>query len=103
MKLLKTRFCILILFISTRSVLATGDSSEDLKRSVAMMAKIGACWSPSFSPDGKQIAFVSDLTGIPQIWTVSSNGGWPTQVTALDDRVGEVRARHTRHTRSVGR
>ncbi len=71
MKPLKTLVYILILFIATSSGLAAGDSSGDLKRSVALMAKIGACWSPSFSPDGKQIAFVSDLTGIPQIWTVS--------------------------------
>ena len=87
---LKPLVYILILFIATSSELAAGDSSDDLKRSVALMAKIGACWSPSFSPDGKQIAFVSDLTGIPQIWTVSASGGWPTQVTALDDRVGAV-------------
>ncbi len=90
MKSLKTLVCILILFVTTHSIFATGKPSDDLKRSVALMAKIGACWSPSFSPDGKQIAFVSDLTGIPQIWTVSASGGWPTQVTALDDRVGAV-------------
>ncbi len=90
MKSLKTLVCILILFVTIHSIFATGKPSDDLKRSVALMAKIGACWSPSFSPDGKQIAFVSDLTGIPQIWTVSASGGWPTQVTALDDRVGAV-------------
>lgn len=90
MKSLKTLVCILILFVTTHSIFATGKPSDDLKRSVALMAKIGACWSPSFSPDSKQIAFVSDLTGIPQIWTVSASGGWPTQVTALDDRVGVV-------------
>ncbi len=55
-----------------------------------MMAKIGACWSPSFSPDGKRIAFVSNLNGIPQVWTVPTEGGWPDLVTALDDQVGGV-------------
>jgi dipeptidyl aminopeptidase/acylaminoacyl peptidase len=58
---------------------------------VALMAKIGACSSPSFSPDGSRIAFVSDLTGIPQVWTVATEGGWPEQVTALDDQVAGVR------------
>jgi dipeptidyl aminopeptidase/acylaminoacyl peptidase len=28
--------------------------------------------SPKFSPDGEQIAFISNITGLPQIWVVSS-------------------------------
>jgi dipeptidyl aminopeptidase/acylaminoacyl peptidase len=62
----------------------------DLEEAVARMARIGSCWSPSFSPDGTQVAFVSDLSGVPQVWTVSSEGGWPRRVTALDDQVGGV-------------
>jgi len=54
------------------------------------MAKIGFCSSPSFSPDGRTIAFVSNMTGVPQIFTVSAAGGWPDQVTAFDDPVGFV-------------
>jgi dipeptidyl aminopeptidase/acylaminoacyl peptidase len=69
---------------------ATPPGAEDLERSVAAMVKIGFCASPSFSPDGKRIAFVSNMTGIPQIFTVSSDGGWPDQVTAFDDPVGFV-------------
>lgn len=56
-----------------------------------LMAKVGACWSPNFSSDGKQIAFVSNLNGIPQVWTISAIGSFPQQVTALDDQVGLVR------------
>lgn len=62
----------------------------DLETEVARMAKIGACWSPSFSPDGSQLAFVSNLNGVPQVWIVDSAGGWPRLVTALDDQVGGV-------------
>jgi dipeptidyl aminopeptidase/acylaminoacyl peptidase len=65
-------------------------SAKQLELSVARLAKIGACWSPSFSPDGQQIAFVSDLNGIPQVWTVPAEGGWPTLVTALDDPISAV-------------
>jgi dipeptidyl aminopeptidase/acylaminoacyl peptidase len=54
------------------------------------MARIGACWSPSFAPDGRRLAFVSDLNGVPQVWTVAAAGGWPELVTALDDQVQEV-------------
>ncbi len=64
--------------------------SDDLETSVAVMAKIGACWSPTFSADGKHIAFVSNLNGIPQIWTVPTEGGWPTLVTFFDDPVDSV-------------
>lgn len=65
-------------------------AAEDLERSVTLMAKIGASWSPSFSPDGTRIAFVSNLNGIPQVWTMPSTGGFPALVTAFDDPVGFV-------------
>jgi dipeptidyl aminopeptidase/acylaminoacyl peptidase len=64
--------------------------ADDLEAHVARMAKIGACWSPTFSPDGATVAFVSDLNGVPQVWTVSSEGGWPRLVTTHDDQVGSV-------------
>lgn len=63
---------------------------EELERSVALMAKVGACWSPSFSPDGTKIAFVSNMSGVPQIYIMPATGGFPEQVTALDDAVDEV-------------
>src|SRR5712692_10361541 len=59
----------------------------DLELSVAMMARIGACWSPTFSPDGSRLAFISDRGGVPQVWMVPIEGGWPTPVTALDDPI----------------
>ncbi len=63
---------------------------DDLEESVARMARIGSCRAPSFSPDGSRIALISDLSGVPQIWTVASEGGWPEAVTALDDQVEAV-------------
>ena len=69
---------------------AVAPGAEDLERSVAAMVKIGFCASPSFSPDGKRIAFVSNMTGIPQIFIVPAAGGWPDQVTAFEDPVGSV-------------
>jgi hypothetical protein len=56
-----------------------------LEASVAAMGRVGVCMPPSFSPDGGRIAFVSNLSGLPQVWTVDANGGWPELVTALDD------------------
>jgi dipeptidyl aminopeptidase/acylaminoacyl peptidase len=42
---------------------------------------------PRFSPDGERVAFVSDITGIQQLWQVPVDGGWPEQLTFTDDRV----------------
>lgn len=69
---------------------AQTDDADNLAASVARMAKIGSCSSPSFSPDGKTIAFISNMSGLPQIWTVPTEGGWPTLITALDDAIGGV-------------
>jgi len=51
------------------------------------MARIGKCGFPAFSPDGKTVAFVSDMSGVQQVWTVPVTGGWPERITALDDSV----------------
>ena len=66
------------------------DDTGELEIQVALMARIRTCWSPSFSPDGKSLAFVSDLNGVPQVWTVPVEGGWPMLVTPLDDQIVQV-------------
>lgn len=77
--------CLLLLFAGSLTA-----APDDLETSVARMAKIGSCGSPTFSPDGKRLAFVCNLSGAPQVWTAPAEGGWPTMVTALDDPVGGV-------------
>jgi dipeptidyl aminopeptidase/acylaminoacyl peptidase len=64
--------------------------AEDLERTIAMMARVSSASAPSFSPDGKRIAFLTNITGSPQVWTVAAEGGYPDQVTALDDPVTAV-------------
>ena len=69
---------------------ASEAAPSELESRVKAMAKIRGAFSPSFSPDGERLAFVSDLSGLPQVWSVSASGGWPSLVTDLDDQVGGV-------------
>jgi dipeptidyl aminopeptidase/acylaminoacyl peptidase len=51
---------------------------------------IRKAYGPSFSPDGKRLAFLTNITGIPQAWVVNSDGGWPDQLTFHSERVSQV-------------
>ncbi len=42
---------------------------------------------PRWSPDGKQVVFVSDRSGDENVWLVSSSGGEPRPLTSGDDMV----------------
>src|SRR5499425_1658451 len=35
---------------------------------------------PSFSPDGRQVAFVSDRSGAPNLWVANADGTQPRQL-----------------------
>ncbi len=40
----------------------------------------------TWSPDGKQIAFITNISGRNNLWLVPAQGGWPTQLTVSDQR-----------------
>ncbi|MFZ0295070.1 MAG: S9 family peptidase [Candidatus Sulfotelmatobacter sp.] len=40
----------------------------------------------TWSPDGKQIAFISNMSGRNNLWVVPAEGGWPVQLTVSDQR-----------------
>ena len=40
----------------------------------------------SWSPDGQQVAFTTDLSGRSNLWKVNANGGWPLQLAQSDER-----------------
>ncbi len=48
-------------------------------------------YGASFSPDGSQLSFLTDVTGVAEVWSVSvdmrpSSSAWPTQITFRGER-----------------
>jgi dipeptidyl aminopeptidase/acylaminoacyl peptidase len=84
-------FAVAFAILATSPAIGAGSQqAEELTATVTRMARVGSCFSPSFSPDGRNLAVICDLSGTPQVWTTPSSGGWPTQVTALEDPVTRV-------------
>ena len=46
---------------------------------------------PSFSPDGQRVAFLTDVSGVPQLWSVPAAGGSPQQLTDYAERIIDAR------------
>ena len=63
---------------------------DALEAEVTRMARIGGCWSPSFSPDALSLAFVSNRSGVPQVWKVAADGARPERIANLEDPAGLV-------------
>lgn len=58
--------------------------------SFSQFINVRQAYAPSFSPDGARLAFLTNITGFPQVWSMPVEGGWPDQLTFGDDRVAEV-------------
>ncbi|MBI4497111.1 MAG: S9 family peptidase [Chloroflexi bacterium] len=59
---------------------------------------VRSAYGASFSPSGRRVAFLTDVTGVPQVWSVGVGGGWPQQLTFTDERVSVAAyAWHARH------
>ncbi|HEU4493802.1 MAG TPA: S9 family peptidase [Rubrobacteraceae bacterium] len=59
----------------------------------ARYLKIRGAWGPSWSPDGKRLAFVTEITGVPQVWEVSSEAhgpSWPEQLTFYEEPISSA-------------
>ena len=66
-----------------------GRSAEEIAYSLKRYLSIKSACAPEFSPDGQRVAYLSDLTGVPQIWMTGLSGSRaPQQITLEDERVG---------------
>jgi dipeptidyl aminopeptidase/acylaminoacyl peptidase len=54
----------------------------------ARYLKIRSAWGPSWSPDARRVSFLTEITGVPQVWEVPVEGpSWPEQLTFYEERV----------------
>ena len=58
----------------------------------ARYMNIRAAYAPEFTPDGRTLLFLTNITGVPQLWAQSLVGGWPRQLTYYEERIGGARA-----------
>ncbi|MBI1914397.1 MAG: S9 family peptidase [Planctomycetes bacterium] len=65
----------------------------DIDRFLNIRSASGA----SFSPDGRFVAFLTNVTGVSQLWQVPIEGGWPVQLTFTRDSVRGGHYSPTRH------
>jgi dipeptidyl aminopeptidase/acylaminoacyl peptidase len=47
--------------------------------------------SPTISPDGKRLFYLTNVSGTSQVWMIDLTGGTPRQITNYDDNIGFVR------------
>jgi dipeptidyl aminopeptidase/acylaminoacyl peptidase len=52
---------------------------------------------PSFSPDGRFVSFLTNTTGVAQLWMVPTTGGWPVQLTFTTESVRGAHYSPRRH------
>ncbi len=83
------------LVCSTNGALSSSSAPSDsrheqIEQSIKNLSSVCTALNPSFSPDGKEVAFRSNLNGTYQVWIVPTDGGYPRLVTNVDRSVHGV-------------
>ncbi|HUB03281.1 MAG TPA: S9 family peptidase [Terriglobales bacterium] len=96
-----TSFVILFLMVATaeattlanpqaiadpKQILSKPDARVEKNLSIDKLYMTRQVGGASWSPDGKTVAFICNLSGRENLWLVSSDGGWPTQLTVSEQR-----------------
>src|SRR5260370_4130925 len=69
-----------------KQITSKPDARVEKNLSIENMYRTRQVGGSTWSPDGKTVAFVSNLSGRNNLWLVASEGGWPMQLTVSDQR-----------------
>jgi dipeptidyl aminopeptidase/acylaminoacyl peptidase len=69
-----------------KQIVSKPDARVEKNLSIEKLYMTRQVGGSTWSPDGKTVAFVSNLSGRNNIWLVPSEGGWPMQLTVSDQR-----------------
>jgi len=85
---MRNRLLPLLLVLTVPALAAPESTPDDLAVAVERMARVTSSNSPTLSPDGLRVAFLSNRSGVPQIWIADSDGtGLEKQVGSFQDPV----------------
>jgi dipeptidyl aminopeptidase/acylaminoacyl peptidase len=65
-------------------------TTEAVRHRLVKFLSVRSSYNPTFSSDDKRLVYVSDVTGVPQVWSLELQDGSPQQLTYYEDRVGSV-------------
>ena len=74
-------------------------SPEEVAYSLKRYLSIKSAYSPEFSPDGQRLAYLSDVTGVPQIWMTSLSGSRDPSADDPGGREGRASSASRRRAR----
>ncbi len=64
---------------------------DQLAYEFARYLKIRGAWGAGWSPDGKRVSFLTEITGVPQVWEMAYGGpSWPEQLTFYEERISSA-------------
>ncbi|MDT5060757.1 MAG: hypothetical protein QOH63_1216 [Acidobacteriota bacterium] len=82
---------LMLVSLSFAPTRAQGVSGKIEGYGIERYLNIRSASSPALSPKGDRVAFLTNITGTPQVWMINAEGGWPEQMTFYSDRVDFVR------------
>jgi len=71
-----------------KQIVSKPDARVEKNLSIEKLYMTRQVGGSTWSPDGKMVAFISNLSGRNNLWLVPAEGGWPTQLTVSNERQG---------------
>ncbi|MFY2763129.1 prolyl oligopeptidase family serine peptidase [Arenimonas sp. MALMAid1274] len=80
-----------LLLAAAPALAADTPTDPTLEARITAMGQVSSAGPGQYSPDGTQIAYISNVSGSPQAWLMPAAGGTPTQLTKGSDPVSGLR------------